>query len=117
MEPLKTAAGPHRLSLVKKAVPNSTISVMIGHGGNHLKRLTAATDCRLSFSERVSQMNERILTAEGSAPELFQALQFISRKLQEDSQCAVRFACPLSCFVLLLWVCPVREARVLHAGA
>jgi len=52
-----------------------------------MKHLAATTDCKLSFSERVPEMKERIFTAEGSAPELLQALKVISRKLQEDPNC------------------------------
>ncbi|CAK0825699.1 unnamed protein product [Prorocentrum cordatum] len=66
-------------------IPSSSASALIGRGGKVMQEMTSRTSCAFSITERVKQLQERILTAKGLPSNLLVAMREISRTLQHDS--------------------------------
>ena len=71
--------------MVKLLVPNSSVSHLIGHGGDVAKRLTVTTGCQFSISRRVEGIQERIAFLCGEYNNLVQAVVYVVFDIQRDS--------------------------------
>ena len=66
-----------RQLMVKLLVPNSSVSHLIGHGGDVAKRLTVTTGCQFSISRRAEGIQERIVFLCGEYNNLVQAVVYV----------------------------------------
>jgi len=70
--------------MLKLAVPNSAVSMVIGHGGELVRRLCHETGCRINASMRMHNMQERLIILAGAHDALVRASLEVLRVIQED---------------------------------
>jgi len=95
-----------QLSL-KLAVPNSSVSMLIGKQGLAVKRVQRLTGCHVSISKRVENIEQRIVTISGKPGQpMISALLSICEKLQTNKHLASHH-CFTPCVQLPLgvWEC------------
>jgi len=77
---------------LKLAVPNSSVSMLIGKQGLAVKAIKKLTGCRVSISKRVGNIEQRILTISGKPGKpMMLALLRICEKLQMNRDLASQF--------------------------
>jgi len=77
--------------MVKLVVPNSSVSTVIGNGGQKIKRLSSATSCNISVSSRVDGFLERIIRLQGSYDGVVNAAFQVCKLTQADPHMAQHF--------------------------
>jgi len=76
--------GTNTTRMLKLAVPNSAVSMVIGHGGELIRRLCNETGCRINASIRMHSMQERLIILAGAHNALVRASLELLRIIQED---------------------------------
>lgn len=69
---------------VKLVVPRSAVSMIIGFHGTKVIELQNSTGCRVSVSDRVEALAERLVSISGDFQSVFRGTQAIVEEIQED---------------------------------
>jgi len=70
--------------MVKLVVPSSSVSSLIGLGGETMKELSRHTKCAISVSRRVNGINERMVLISGEPASVIEGTTTVARKIQAD---------------------------------
>lgn len=71
-------------SIVKIVIPRSSASILIGSRGESMRSFQESTGCIMAISERVEELQERIVCISGPLETVIAGAQKVVRQIQED---------------------------------